>query len=162
MTSHLRIDIASLPEEGKLFSGQLSPLLLSLPKASIQALSPLTYNLYIQVFDKELMATGEIATILSLPCSRCLELVKISINQDTCLHKTLKHHGLIDLAMLLREEIFLNLPSYPKCSDGDEKKDCEINSLHLRLDNPPQSGLDTPPPASSSSPWEALDGLGNS
>ncbi len=161
MKKHLQIDLHSLPEEGKTFSGELDSSLFSEIGPNIKPREPLYYDLFIQKFDHELLIRGNLSTSFELICDRCLNPFKQTISAEdiSLCHEITENQP--DLAGLLREEIIILLPDYPHCDQGDEKRECKLDSKYLAVDKPPIDGVKTPPRDEAPNPWDALDGLEN-
>ncbi|NWK54568.1 hypothetical protein HW115_03025 [Verrucomicrobiaceae bacterium N1E253] len=161
MKKHLFIDLATLPEEGKTFSGELDPSIFTFDHEDTKATGPLFYDLYVQQFDKEVLARGAASVPISFTCVRTLEpFVKTMESSDLCLSLE-AGSGQIDLAELLREEMILLFPDYPRCDEADEPKECILDSRYLAVDKPPEDDVKTPPASEEPDPWAALDALQN-
>ena len=63
MQKRLMIDLASLPEEGRRFAGELPQEIFDLPEDDAQPVGPLEYDVLAQRFGSELLLTG----LLSAP-----------------------------------------------------------------------------------------------
>jgi len=159
MKKHLTIDIGTLPEEGKTFSGELDPSIFSFLNDEIRALEPLFYELYIQRFESELLLRGTLSTVVELTCVRDLNKFSKTLEiNDLCTSIEISS-GQIDLTNTLREEIILLFPDYPHCDDADDPKECILDSRYLAVDKPTQDDVKTPPASEKPNPWAALDNL---
>lgn len=159
MKKHLNIDLITLPEEGKTFSGELDSSIFNTRDEPIKATSPLIYDLYIQKFDNELLVRGNISATIEFICDRCLATFNQSIEAldiSFCNEITTSQ---IDLADALREEIVILFPDYPHCDQGDEPNECNLDSRYLAVDKPPVADVKTPPREEAPNPWDALDGI---
>ena len=159
MKKHLNIDLNTLPEEGKTFSGELDGSIFSSQGAEVKAATPLEYELYVQRFDDELLVRGNLAVTIEFECDRCLspfnktiEAVEIGI----CIEVTTAQ---IDLVDDLREELVILFPDYPHCDEGDEPNECNLDSRYLAVDKPPLDDVKTPSAQEEPNPWDALDGI---
>lgn len=157
MKKHLYIDLATLPEEGKSFSGELDPSTFTFSDKGTKAAGPLFFDLYVQQFDTEILVRGSASAPIEFTCVRTLqEFVKTMEANDLCL--SVESTGAqIDLADALREEIILLFPDYPRCDEGDEPMECILDSRYLAVDKPPQDDVKTPPASEEPNPWDALD-----
>ncbi|MFI3244586.1 MAG: hypothetical protein R3Y56_10070 [Akkermansia sp.] len=157
MEHRLIISLEDFPPTGRHISGELDGSLFGFDNDEIQSVGPLSYDLDVQLFDTELLATGTISAPFLMRCGRCLESFEhiiecqgVSVSDD-CTNKLV-----VDFTEQLREEIVLDIPTYPKCElSGLE---CEINAdfSDFRLDNDPQSSVQSATP-SSNSVWDALN-----
>lgn len=161
MKKNLRIDLNTLPEEGKTFSGELdTSIFIQETRSSTdepRAVEPLFYELYIQRFDQELLVRGSLSVIIEFTCVRCLGTYTKTIQIDEC---ALSHEitsSQIDLASDLREEIVILYPDYPSCDQSNEEQKCILDSRYLAVDKPTLGDVKTPPRDEAPSPWEALD-----
>ena len=68
MQTSLIIDLPSLPEEGKSFSGELDGSIFGLPEGDARAVGPLTYDLWAQRFETELLLTGTLSAPFEFTC----------------------------------------------------------------------------------------------
>ena len=72
MKKHLQIDLNSLPEEGKTFSGELDGSIFQLMGKAFKPKGPLYYDLFVQKFDNELLVRGNLSASFVFTCDRCL------------------------------------------------------------------------------------------
>lgn len=157
MKKHLYIDLATLPEEGKTFSGELDPSIFTLPGKDTRAAGPLFYDLYVQHFDTELLVRGSASAPIEFTCVRTLQqFIKTLEANELCLSIEIGATQ-IDLADALREEIILLFPDYPRCDEADEPMECILDSRYLAVDKPPVDDVKTPPASEEPNPWDALD-----
>jgi len=96
-------------------------------------------------------------------CVRTLTSFKKTIDlPETAIALEIGTRGEIDATEALREEILLNFPAYPRCDEGDEPLQCEINPRYLAVDKATTDDVDHPPAEEGDSRWAALDELENS
>lgn len=159
----LLIDLPTLPEEGKLFSGELPPGIFDLPpKGEITALSPLSYELQVQRFGSELLFTGEISATFEFTCVRTLHPFTRTVHlPHTAISLEIGPESQIDPSEALREEILLHFPADPRCDEADEPMHCEIDPRYLAVDKPSEDGVKTAPRDEEPDRWSALDALKN-
>ena len=159
MKKHLYIDLGTLPEEGKSFSGELDPSIFEFPDDGTKATGPLLYDLYIQLFDTELLVRGSVSAPIQFTCVRTLTpFIKTLEASDLCLSVE-NALGQIDLTDTLREEIIILSPDYPRCDEGDEPMECILDSRYLAVDKPIDDDVKTPPASEEPNPWAALDAI---
>ena len=159
MKKHLSIDLNTLPEEGKTFSGEIDPSIFGDLGEGTKATGPLIYDLFVQKFDNEVLAMGTISAPIEFTCVRSLVPFIQTIEPENCSVCVQTEGGDIDLADALREEIVLLFPAYPRCDEGDEKMECNLDSRYLAVDKPPTNEVKTAPRDEAPDPWAALDAL---
>lgn len=158
MKGHLMIDLASLPDEGKLYSGELPQEIFGLAEDDAQAVGPLVYEVWAQRFGSELLLTGSLSAAFEFTCVRTLHPFVQTIRlEDAAVSIEIEREGEIDATEAMREEVLINFPTDPKCEEGDVPQKCEIDSRYLSVDKSPEDGLPTPPRAESDDRWSALD-----
>ena len=152
------IDLATLPDEGKLYAGELPKEIFGLPEDDAQAVSPLAYEVWAQRFGSELLLTGKLAASFEFTCVRTLHPFVQTIRlEGAAISLEIEREGEIDATEALREEVLINFPVDPRCEEGDVPQKCEIDSRYLSVDKSPEDGLPTPPRAESDDRWSALD-----
>ncbi len=125
MRHPFEIDLRSLPEEGLQLNGQEPPAFFDLdPKDSIQAESPLAYELFIERDGEDVIVTGSLEAVFSLECGRCLERFEHRLHLrryrgELALEEGSKKDSTINLTDMIREDTLVALPSYPRCEDGN-------------------------------------------
>lgn len=161
MKKHLNIDINTLPDEGKTFSGELDGSIFSAEGEDINATSPLFYDLHLQKFDSELLIRGNVSASFEFICDRCLSpfIQTITVNAfSLCIEV---EGSQVDLADALREEVVILFPDYPHCDQADDPEECKLDSRYLAVDKPPLGDVKTLPRDEQPNPWDALDTLGD-
>lgn len=156
----MKIDLAQLPEEGQHFQGELPAEIFDLRESDIVSASPLKYSLFCQRFDSELLLSGQLEATFELTCARSLHPFQQTIFMPAAaVSIELGDEGLIDPTAEIREEILLELPTIPRCEDGDEPGECRIDPKYLAVDKPTEDGVNTAPAPEKPNPWAALDAL---
>lgn len=156
----MKIELVNLPGEGKKFCGEIPPEFFGLKDGHTQASGPLQYNVMIQRFDNELLIRGAIQATFEMTCMRSLHTYLQTIAlPEVAISIEIEDQGVIDASDELREEILLELPTNPRCDDGDEPGTCEIDPKYLAVDNPTEVELDNASTRDDLSPWAALDSL---
>ncbi|MFD2256786.1 YceD family protein [Luteolibacter algae] len=160
MNQSLIIDLPSLPEEGKAFSGELDGAIFDLPKGDAQPAGPLEYNLWIQRFGSELLLTGKISAPFTFTCVVTLKnfVQTIELNSAT-IAVEIENSSQVDVTEALREEVLLEFPTAPRCDEGDNPEPCEIDSRYLAVDKPVENGLSPAPRNEGTDQWSALNDL---
>lgn len=160
MKGHLIIDLATLPEEGKAFAGELPAAVFDLPEGDAVPLGPLEYDLWVQRFGSELLLTGTLSAPFEFTCVRTLHPFKQTIRlEGAAVSVEIGNQGEIDANEALREEILIHFPVDPRCEEGDEPQECEIDPRYLSVDKPEVDTLPTPPRDGGDDRWSALDDL---
>lgn len=132
-------DIRSLPAGGKQISGTLPPGFFGLEeKDLLKAESPLTYELTIDRDDKDILVTGSLDATFNLECGRCLgrfqHRVELPFYQTEI---PIEKETTMDLTDLVREDMLLALPTFPRCEDGNvEPRDCPAEGRFDPTDDP--------------------------
>lgn len=154
----LLINLGELPEEGQKFAGELSPEIFGLPEGDARPLGPLAYDLYVQRFENELLFRGSLQAAFEFTCVRTLTRFKQTLTlPEAAISLEIKQGGEIDATEALREELLINFPEYPRCDEGDEPMDCEIDPRYLAVDKPASDDVESPPARDGDSRWDALD-----
>ncbi|YCM43924.1 hypothetical protein V2O64_21680 [Verrucomicrobiaceae bacterium 227] len=156
----MKIDLANLPDEGEHFQGEISPEVFELGQSDIISVSPVKYDLSAQRFDTELLITGKIEATFELTCMRSLHPFQQTIHlPSAAISIEIGSDSIIDASPAIREEILLELPTNPRCEDGDDPGKCEIDTKYLAVDKSIDDGVDNAPAREKSNPWTALDAL---
>lgn len=159
MKKHLTIDTNTLPEEGKVFSGELDEAVFALSHEDTKAVGPLIYDLHVQKFDNELLVRGSMSAPIQFTCVRTLQPFVQTIRADACDICVELTGSQVDLAEPLREEIVILFPHYPRCDEADEPMECQVDSRYLAVDKPLDDDVKTPPRDGAPNPWNALDAI---
>ena len=162
MKPQLIIDLATLPEEGKNFSGELPVEVFDLADNDAKPAGPLAYDLHVQRFESELLLSGSLSAPFELTCVRTIHPFVKTIRVDPAnIGIEIEQEGPLDVTEALREELLIEIPAYPHCEEADEPMHCEIDPRYLAVDKPAGDGLDTRPRAEGDDRWSALDALDN-
>lgn len=165
MENKLEIDLAQLPEEGQAMSGELDPKIFGLSEQDAKPQAGLEYDLYVQRFDDELLLRGYLGAPFEFTCVRSNKLFVQTISLEEAAVSVEVTSGTVDVTEALREEVLINFPNYPRCDEGDEPMECELDERYLALDKVPEDGVsDAPSDEADSSTgskdqWAALDGF---
>ena len=159
MEDKLEIDLGLLPEEGMAYSGELDPKIFGLPGGDAKPMSGLEYDLYVQRFDDELLLRGYLGAVFEFMCVRTNKLFKQTISLEEAAVSLEVASGVVDATEALREEVLISFPNYPRCDEGDEPMECELDERYLALDKPPEDGVSDAPADEQGDQWSALDGF---
>lgn len=158
MHPRLIIDLATLPEGGKRFVGDLPPAIFDLPPDDARPLGPLSYDLHAQRFEGELFLSGSLSAPFEFTCVRSLHPFIQTIRlEQVPISLEIGRHAEIDVTDALREEILLQFPANPHCDDGDEPGECSVDLRYLAVDKPAGDGVDRRPAPPGDQRWAALD-----
>ena len=154
-----RIDLKNLPSSGRDVQGTLPASFFQLdPADSLKATSPLNYNLHIERDEDDLVVTGEMDVSFEMECGRCLQKFAYHADfPDFLSDQAIQpEDSTIDLTDLVRDDILVALPSYPRCEDGNvEPRVCPAEG---RFETEAEAEDDAPA-TQASAVWEALDQL---
>jgi uncharacterized metal-binding protein YceD (DUF177 family) len=160
MKKRLVIDLATLPDEGKSFAGELPETVFDLPEGDATAVGPLEYDLWVQRFGSELLLNGSLSAPFEFTCVRTLHPFVQTIRLEAAaISLEIGNEGEIDATEALREEVLIHFPADPRCDEGDVGGTCEIDPRYLSVDKSPEDGLPTAPRDGGDDRWSALDTL---
>ncbi len=160
MNTSLIIDLPTLPEDGKPFSGELSGDIFDLPKKDATAVGALEYDLWAQRFGSELLLTGVISAPFEFKCVVTLKNFVQTIHlESAAISIEIGNSSELDVTESLREEVLLAFPANPRCDEGDEPEPCEIDSRYLAVDKPGQDDISPAPRTEGDDRWSALNDL---
>jgi len=144
MATSLIIDLPSLPEEGRAFSGELDGSIFDLPESDARSVGTLAYDLWAQRFESELLLTGSLSAPFEFTCVVTLKpFVKtIRLPQVAVSVETGGASGL-DVTEALR----------------DVPEPCEIDPRYLAVDKTPENDVSPPPRDGGDDRWSALNDL---
>eukprot|EP01031_Cornospumella_fuschlensis_P006564 gene6564-8164_t len=122
-----QFDIRNIPEEGKHIAGTLPASFFQLPESeALKAASPMNYELTILRDGKDIIVTGQLGATFELQCGRCLDTFPLAVDlAEYQAEIPIEKETTMDLTELIREDILLALPNFPRCEDGNvEPRDC--------------------------------------
>ena len=114
----MKIHLKQIPAAGLHLAGDEECPLQDVPE--VRCLGPLQYDLNVGVSEGGLWAQGSLAQKVELQCVGCLGRFAHEIRvPEFALHTDLRGPETVDITPFLREDILLNVPSYPRCDrDG--------------------------------------------
>lgn len=154
------IDLRHLPADGKQISGTLPPSFFDLSATdTVRPESPMVYDLQIMRDGADLVVTGSLRAEFSLECGRCLERFRHCIDLPVYQSELLiEKEGIMDLTDLVREDILLSLPNFPRCEDGNvDLRNCPAEGRFETAESP----LASEAADVGGGVWNALDQLKN-
>lgn len=152
------IDMRSLPEGGKDICGTETPAFFDLkPEDTVQAVSPLEYDLHLEKDDDEIVIMGRLAATFRLECGCCLETFEHRVELEHYQAEIpFEKDGTINLTDTIREDTLVALPSYPRCEAGNVRpRQCPAEG---RFENAPETVAEEPESAGRGV-WDALNKL---
>jgi len=159
MKKKLEIELSHLPEEGKTYSGELDAAVFGLSEGDARPVSGLEYDLFVQRFDDELLLRGFLSAAFEFTCVRTNNLFIQTISLEDVAVAIEVNSGMMDVSEAIREEVLINFPSYPRCDEGDEPMECNVDERYLALDKLPEDDVKEAPASEGPDIWSALDGL---
>lgn len=158
--ARLVIDPRNIPLEGRHLLGSLhaGEFFALAPNDPVRPMGLVEYDLHANRDDNDLIVTGSLRARFSLECVRCLESFEhLAILEPYRLEIPIENDQIIDLTEVIREDILLSLPSYPRCEDGNvSPREC---SAEGRFEPGSPEPLDETPTESPTGVWDALDEL---
>lgn len=155
-----RIELKNLPGEGKDISGTVPASFFKLePDDTIQAKGPLTFDLHVERDENDLIITGEVDALFELECGRCLQKFAYQAHSTDFLsdQPIEPEDSTIDLTEVIRDDILVALPSYPRCEDGNvEPRACPAEG---RFETEADDADGEEPASQPAAVWEVLDQL---
>ncbi|MEO8205920.1 MAG: DUF177 domain-containing protein [Chthoniobacterales bacterium] len=111
----IKVYLRQIPAEGLHLEGEEDPKSLDLNDLGIRILGPLKYSLDIGTSEGGLFATGQLSLKVELKCVSTLEDFPYDIRVDGFATQ-IESDGreVVDLTPVIREDILLSLPSYPR------------------------------------------------
>lgn len=160
METSLIIDLPTLPEEGKAFSGELDGAIFGLTGGDVRSVGPLAYDLWAQRFESELLLTGDLSAPFEFTCVVTLKpFVKTIRLPQTAVSVEIGNASGLDVTETLREEVLIEFPPAPRCDQGDVPEPCEIDPRYLAVDKSPEDEVSPPPRDGGDDRWSALNDL---
>ena len=113
------IEIPKLSPEGSTFIGEDPGDILELASDHfVHADGPVSYDLFAYVSSNELIVKGKLSVPVKMLCGRCAEFFSTILVVSSFLHAYPISEGVdqVDLTADIREDILVEVPSYPSCS----------------------------------------------
>lgn len=151
------IDPRHLPADGKQITGTLPGTFFKLAEGDpVQVSSPLKYDLNVIRDGDDLIILGSLEAEFSLECGRCLERFPHQISLAAYQAEIpVEKEDITDLTDLIREDILLTLPNFPRCEDGNVQ--LRVCPAEGRFDTAEPSEAVTETPGNGGGVWDALD-----
>lgn len=151
----IRIPASEIKEDGAHIAGQTDADIFQLaPGEPIRPAGPVTYDLHLLPGSRDLLiAHGRVEAPFTLQCVVCLEEFRHTCRvEDFGAEIDLSADGSADFTDRIREDLLLELPSYPHC-DRDSDEPGRVCPRAGQFDAPEDSE------PGGGGAWSALDGL---
>jgi uncharacterized protein len=154
------IHLTELPEEGKFFEGEIRSDLFALAAADDpKFIPPLRFSLNVKLDGPDVIVEGSVEAQFELECVRCGGWFPYAPDLTQFYSQEPRDGAAtLDLTALLREDILLALPGYPRCEDSNvETRSCpQAERFSSASDYVPLVG-DPTPESAPRDVWGALD-----
>ena len=116
----MKILVKDISPDGMQVSGKDDGSVMELGDDLVTGCHSLSYDLFVQEMDDELLVRGKIAADIGFSCVGCLKNFEKTIEERDfgVLLPIPDDSTAVDLTPEVRDAIILNFPSYPKCGDG--------------------------------------------
>ncbi len=149
----MKINVKRIPVGGEDLHGAAPASILDLNESVVRFPDEIHYELHAQLQGNALLVTGQLATVATAQCSRCLQPFQMPLRVgEFVVHQELHGEDFVDLTANIREDIILQLPQRALC-DADCKGLCpwcgaDLNQGACRCPKNRENGR-----------WHALDQL---
>lgn len=118
----MKVHLLQVPAEGLHLEGEEPNEILDLTAEGVTPVGPVEYSLDVGTNSGGLWATGQLGVEFEFECVSCLRKFRQRVEvPDFATQVELDGRELVDLTDLVREDILLALPPYPRCdSVGSE------------------------------------------
>lgn len=123
----MEVHLSDIPEEGLHLEGELPASIFELSATDpIRPMGPVRYEADIHAFDEAIVLHGRLAGSFQLQCGTCLEYFPYEADFPQWTSELDREAGQesFDLAVLVREDFLLSLPSHPRCDEYVEGRIC--------------------------------------
>ena len=114
------IEVSKVSPEGDHFEGEEPASILELDQNPlVKPEGPICYDFHVEKVSHELLVTGTLKVKLSTECSRCADFFSTTMTDSSFLRAYAVPEGTetVDLTDDIREDILINLATFPLCSD---------------------------------------------
>jgi uncharacterized protein len=120
----MKVHLRQIPAEGLHLEGEEDCPIQDLAGEEMECAGPLQYLLDVGISEGAVWASGTLAQPVQLRCVSCLEtFIHVIRVPDFALHMDAGGPELVDFTPMVREDILLNLPAYPRC-DRQGGREC--------------------------------------
>ena len=147
----MKVHLRQIPAEGLHLEGEEDCPIQDLASEDFECAGPLRYSLDVGISEGAIWASGRLEQPVQLRCVSCLEMFVHTIEvPEFALHMDAGGPELVDFAPMVREDILLNLPPYPRCDRHGGRECPAANTIAER---------GSEEPAVRKPDWSALDKL---
>ncbi|HEX2750752.1 MAG TPA: hypothetical protein VHM91_22295 [Verrucomicrobiales bacterium] len=121
------IHLNELPPDGKVFEGEIRNDLFHLTaKDDPRFVPPVAFSLTVKLDGPDVVVEGSINARFELECARCGQWFPMDVELGNYYSQEERDgRATLDLTALIREDILLALPGYPRCEDSNvESRTC--------------------------------------
>ena len=112
----MKVHLRQIPAEGLHLEGEEECPIQDLASEDFACAGPLRYSLDVGVSEGAVWANGTLSQPMQLRCVSCLETFVYTVEVPAfALHMELGGPEVVDFGPLVREDLLLNLPAYPRC-----------------------------------------------
>lgn len=114
------IEIDQIPEEGLRLEGDEPAEMLGLSEGDdFCASGPVHYKLFVQLVSGGLLVRGDLSAEVETHCARCSQIFSTRVGDSSFLrdYSEVREADKVDITEDMREDILLNLPHFPLCSE---------------------------------------------
>ncbi|MEM6911022.1 MAG: hypothetical protein AAF555_05500 [Verrucomicrobiota bacterium] len=158
----MKINLSELPEEGLSLEGETPAEVFDMPENDARPLSGIRYRFHVRRIENTVIAQGEFSACFQQDCGRCLDPFNRTIELSPHLaDEEVGGEEILDLTERIRDDILLALPTFPRCEEADEVRECPAqgNFEIAAVGDIPLQEESTEGGPSSGNVWDALDGL---
>ena len=147
----MKVHLRQIPADGLHLEGEEDCPIQDLASEDMECAGPLRYSLDVGISEGAVWASGLLEQPVQLRCVACLETFVHTIDvPEFALHIDAGGPELVDFAPMVREDLLLNLPAYPRC----DRHGGRICPAPQTIENLPAGEAETRKPD-----WSALDKL---
>lgn len=117
----MKIWVARIPEEGSDYEGDEPASIMELENDRfVRPTGDVKYELHAQHVSGELVVGGTLEIPVVLQCTRCSEFFSTTVVDSDFLraYPASEDIDFVDITADLREDLLLNMPGFPVCSEG--------------------------------------------
>ena len=154
----MEIFIDDIPNEGIHLEGELPESIFDLdPNDTIRSVGNVSYSIDLYAFEDVVAFSGKLSGPFELQCGTCLEYFPYEAVFKNWSSELDIEKGQIsfDPTEVIREDILMALPSYPRCDEFIEDRVCPKAHLLEREDDPEEKE----PKGDGRNVWGVLDNI---
>ena len=113
------IELGKVSEDGSQYVGEDAESILGLEEQKrVRVTSPVRYDLFVEKLGTELIVRGTIEVDMDIECGRCTDFFSTTVSDSSFLraYEISEKTETVDVTPDIREDILLDMPAYPLCS----------------------------------------------